>query len=67
MWLSGLQASGRNGIPLPPVGRVSREPRGHVCIFDKRVKYVSETVYFYNVVGIKEQVQTFEIIYPSGS
>lgn len=37
MWLSGLQASGRNGIPLPPVGRVSREPRGHVCIFDKRV------------------------------
>ena len=37
MWLSGLQASGRNGIPILSVGPVFHEPRGHVCIFDKRV------------------------------
>lgn len=37
MGLSGLQASGRTGIPILPVGPVSREPRGLVCIFDECV------------------------------
>lgn len=32
----------------------------------KNIKYISETVYFYDISRIKEQVQNSQITYPSG-